>query len=423
VVAKLDKRLGPLRRRLGGLWFLGWSLCVLTLGLLAIGLERDRARLDFDTRLSITATATYGLAWFDERGQFHEELLLLDSDIADAPFDIWIVEPGVEPGVKTEIWWEPEVVRYPVGNLDELAQHVVGADMTLSHDAQLIGDSEFSLQTAQVFQDGAGDTPRAAVLVIGHAGGAGLFADPFVRSLGAYCLVLLFAGYALGLYLARANLRPVEQALETRERFLAAAAHELRTPLSALGSIADGSGPGAEDPALALGRVSEIAERTTRVVNNLLLFAQLDAGTRSLAPKLLRLDLLIESLAPEGIELNIDGGEVEVCVDASLFEVLVRNLFQNGVRYGMAREKGLHFTLSENTLTYRDKGPGFPPHVLEHADSELSFVSSHGGVGLGLTILRMVAALHGGEVRLQNPEGGGASIEIRGCSRLPMERR
>jgi signal transduction histidine kinase len=149
------------------------------------------------------------------------------------------------------------------------------------------------------------------------------------------------------------------------------------------------------------------------VVDDLLLYAQLDAGTADIARQCVRLDLLIEAAAPEDLELQIEGGEIEANVDPNLFAVLLRNLFANATRHGNAGDSGVRIQISAHSLIFQDSGPGFPEKVLSQIESGLTFVSSRGGIGLGLTILRLIAEQHQGEISLSNAPEGGARFEFR----------
>jgi len=402
----IEKKLQPLRRRIGGLWMIGWTVCVVSLGLLAVVLNRNLNRQDLHAQLSIYATATYGLSWFDKAGAFHGELLQQDSEIIDAPFDIWIVEPGSP----AKVHWRTPKLHFPRPDLQSLALEALSVEPSFADQARTLPQHNLRLQTALVFQDGENTDPRAAVLVLGSNAKPYLLAEPFVIRLGAYCLLLLVIGFGLGNFLSRRSLEPVVEAMKERERFLSAAAHELRTPLSSLSVIAES---GAED---ALPRLHQLAKSTAKVVDQLLLFAQLDSGTAALKRQRLRLDLLADAHLPEDCAIEILGGEVEAEVDEGLFAILFDNLFQNAKRHGEAAQKGLVLDLSTNKIVLQDSGPGFPQRVLEKESEGATFVSSQSGIGLGLTILRMIVELHGGEISLRNAPEGGARIEIRDFS-------
>jgi len=401
--SSLDEKLKPLRRRIGGLWMIGWAICVLSLGILAVVLKRNLDSQDLDSQLSIYATATYGLSWFDEEGIFHGELLQQDDEIIHAPFDIWVAAPG--PPV--EVFWQSPTLHFARPDLENLARQALAADASFTDQARSLPQNDLRLQTALVFQDGKENQAKAAILVLGQSTAIPLFADAFVLRLGAYCLLLLFAGLLLGHVLSRRSLEPVVKSMEDRERFLSAAAHELRTPLSTLTVLAE------SQDSDALPRVRELAKSTAKVVDQLLLFAQLDSGSTEVQRQHLRLDLLAEAQAPQHCKLSIHGDAVEAHVDETLFSTLWNNLFRNAMRYGQAAKKELRLELNPNYILLEDQGPGFPERVLLQAQEGTTFVASEGGIGLGLTLLRLVVELHGGKLLLQNRPEGGARIEIR----------
>lgn len=148
-----------------------------------------------------------------------------------------------------------------------------------------------------------------------------------------------------------------------------------------------------------------------------MLYARMESGSTPLRREHLRLDLLIEALAPPEAGLVLEGGPTECAVDPKLFGILLRNLFQNALRHGAAAKSGIHIRLDPDTLHYEDRGPGFPAAVLRSFSSGQGFLSSQGGVGLGLTIQRMIVEAHGGRMHVENSAEGGARIDFHGFSR------
>jgi two-component system OmpR family sensor kinase len=216
-------------------------------------------------------------------------------------------------------------------------------------------------------------------------------------------------------------------ASETRVRqFVADASHELRTPLASIAGYAELTRRGREtvppDTAYALSRVESEAARMTRLVEDLLLLARLDAG-RPLEREPLDLSPLVMDAvrdahaANPGHRWQVDLPDEPVTVDGDahrLHQVLV-NLLANAGRHTPA---GTLVTASivpaegcdDCELRIADNGPGIPeallPTVFERfARGDSSRSRAAGSTGLGLAIVAAVAASHGGQVSVQSEPG------------------
>jgi two-component system sensor histidine kinase QseC len=240
----------------------------------------------------------------------------------------------------------------------------------------------------------------------------------------------------------RAELQPVVEALNTlmrrvndsverERRFLADAAHELRTPLAVLKLQAQ-TALAAADPAearAALERLVSGVDRSTRVVEQLLLLARLDANAVPVDPAPVAMDELarevLAQLAPlamaRGQELGLEvaGGAGVVRGNSALLHALLRNLVENAMRH--TPEGGeIRVLLSGRAeslcLEVCDSGPGVDPALLGRLTGR--FVCAHPadaqGSGLGLAIVALVVELHRGTLELANlaPHGLRASVTL-----------
>jgi len=223
------------------------------------------------------------------------------------------------------------------------------------------------------------------------------------------------------------------EAYARQERFSADAAHELRTPVSIVISQAEVALRRERTPSEyrdALQHVLDAARRMQETVDSLLLLARGAAGELSvqgaradLGDVCRRLLPGLEALgSPRGVAVALESvnGSV-VAGDAALLSVLVRNVAVNAldhsppqstVRIGIAGGPG------EVVLRVRDEGPGIPADVRERvfdrffrADDSRSRAT--GGSGLGLSIVRLVAQIHGGSARVVDTDGPGACVEVR----------
>ena len=136
------------------------------------------------------------------------------------------------------------------------------------------------------------------------------------------------------------------------------------------------------------------------------------------------LGLVVEESARARSELELAGGVDNLVVPgvAKLLRRLVRNLLENARRYGgstgaagitviVAREGG------NAVLRVCDRGPGVPPDQRERIFEPFYRLPGaserEGGVGLGLALVKSIAERHGGSVRCEGREGGGACFTVR----------
>ncbi|THF64483.1 HAMP domain-containing protein [Pseudothauera nasutitermitis] len=181
------------------------------------------------------------------------------------------------------------------------------------------------------------------------------------------------------------------------------------------------------------GDAQAMLERSTRtIVNQVEAMKNLVNAFRDYArlpaPQLGAVDLngLIEEVlnlyesTPLGIRKELSADLPAVLGDASQLRQIIHNLLQNAEDALAGREAPeLRIaTCVENervVLRTRDNGPGFPPEVLARA-FEPYFTTKARGTGLGLAMVKKIVDEHGGDVRLSNPDGGGAEIRIRLCA-------
>lgn len=222
----------------------------------------------------------------------------------------------------------------------------------------------------------------------------------------------------------------VESALEREQRFTADAAHELRTPISALKLHAENLAASVdqEQRQISLDGLMRGIRRCERLVTQLLDLARLErAGLR---PELRSVDFapvlrgVIADLTPEAlardVELVLEAGDsVPVQGDPTLLAVLARNLIENAIRHGGSRSDVLVSLAQESqhvVLSVEDAGPGIPPEMRErvfarfHRETD----SNVPGSGLGLSIVSRVLELLGGSIVLgSGREQTGLRVDVR----------
>jgi two-component system sensor histidine kinase QseC len=213
----------------------------------------------------------------------------------------------------------------------------------------------------------------------------------------------------------------VRTLLDNERRFTADAAHELRTPLAAIKTQAQvaRAAVGDEERKRALDNVLAGCDRAAHLVEQLLTLARLEPGQlqsrvacelRSLAAA------AVAEMAPGALEKGvdvqlIDGVESRVEGDPGLLRILMRNLIDNAIRYspsGSTVRVSVGASEGAAEFSVNDQGPGIPaaarPLVWERFYRVLG--TGEMGSGLGLSIVKRIAELHGAEVLLTEGEGG-----------------
>lgn len=216
--------------------------------------------------------------------------------------------------------------------------------------------------------------------------------------------------------------------LEAERRFTADAAHELRTPIAAIraqAQVALGEAePGAR--AHALRATLEGCDRAAHLVDQMLTLARLEGAA---APALQRLDLaalarrVVADLAPaalaRGQALALDAPQdCSVAGHEALLAVLLRNLVDNAIRYappGAPIELRLHAHAGRVVLDLEDGGPGLAEADLARLGERFFRPpgQSASGSGLGWSIARRIAAVHGASLRAARSERlGGLRVTV-----------
>jgi signal transduction histidine kinase len=231
---------------------------------------------------------------------------------------------------------------------------------------------------------------------------------------------------------ARAEL---EAANRTRDEFLATLSHELRTPLTAMLGWVHLLRGGQLDEATH-SRGLEVLERNTRVqsmlIDDLLDLSRIVTGTLLIDSRVVDLSAVIASVVEvvrpaceaKGIALEVlvEPGCGPVRGDPTRLRQVVWNLLSNAVKF---TPSGGHIEVrlarSDNAveLLVRDDGQGIKaellPFVFDHfRQGDSTLARRHGGLGLGLALVRHLVEAHGGEVEAHSDgEGRGASLRVR----------
>lgn len=224
-------------------------------------------------------------------------------------------------------------------------------------------------------------------------------------------------------------LGQIEQLLECERRFIADAAHELRTPLAVL-RVHVQNATQARDEAerqQSLGYLLGGIDRATRVVNQLLTLARMEPlierGEMAQVDVLALVRETLAELTPwvlkQGLELDLEAGEGDyhLNADPGSLGIALQNLVTNAVNHSPAGGR-LHVRLSADAqrllLQVEDQGPGIPAEDLERVFERFYSRGTVQGAGLGLAIVQSIARRHAGQIRLRNLDSGGlqASLEL-----------
>lgn len=221
-----------------------------------------------------------------------------------------------------------------------------------------------------------------------------------------------------------------EQANRAKSQFLAAASHDLRQPLHALGLFSAALQELATDaPKRAVvDNIFASIEALETLFNELLDLSKLDAGyikpalghltlARSFERLLVRYGPLARG---KGLELEVDAGSTVVYSDPLLLERLLGNLVANAIQY---TEKGTVSLAARNEgdhvrVEVSDTGIGIPRRYRERVFEEFFQVANperdrRKGLGLGLAIVRRLSAILDHPVQLQSEEGRGSRVSVR----------
>lgn len=200
-----------------------------------------------------------------------------------------------------------------------------------------------------------------------------------------------------------------------RTRMLAAISHDLRTPITSLRLRAEfiEDDENREKMIETLDDMAAMAEAALR-------FAKDDAREEAAEPA--DLGAILQSIADDQQDMGhacqtiLDERIILTCRSVSLKRAL-RNLIENGIRYGSAVTVSAKALDSDVLITVRDQGPGIPEERLQDVFEPFvrldeSRNEETGGIGLGLAIARSIIHAHGGTITLNNAEDGGLLVEI-----------
>jgi len=215
--------------------------------------------------------------------------------------------------------------------------------------------------------------------------------------------------------------------MQRERRFTSDAAHELRSPLAALKVQAEVAQLAQDDAPIrdhALNNLSDGIDRATRLVDQLLTLSRLDSlagldDIQEVAFQPLLQNAVMDAYheaSREGVDIRLDIKDASVKRQGQplLLSLMVRNVLDNAVRY-IPRGSVVTIVLQSHEIIITDNGPGVSPEFLNSLGER--FFRPPGqektGSGLGLSIVRRIAALHGMQALFLNASHGGFEVRIR----------
>ncbi|HEX6674622.1 MAG TPA: HAMP domain-containing sensor histidine kinase [Actinomycetes bacterium] len=232
-----------------------------------------------------------------------------------------------------------------------------------------------------------------------------------------------------------AMLERLDRAFDSQRRFVANASHELRTPLTINRTLIEVAldDPRAGESLRQLGtNLLAVNQRHERLIDGLLTLASSEErlSTHSpvdLAEVLRRIVTESQAAAQQaGVEVRTALATAPVAGDPALLERLAQNLIDNAIRYNVAERGWVAVTTDledgNAQLTVENSGPTVPtyeiPSLFEPfrrlaSTERRAAVSGNRGAGLGLSIVRSVAQVHGGDVHAVPRRDGGLTVHVR----------
>jgi PAS domain S-box-containing protein len=356
------------------------------------------------------------------------------------------------PGVVWEAWGKPDAAN----------QHI---DFVSSHVEQMLGYSEeewlstpnfwlsivhpddkerAATEAAAIFASGKGGSSRfrwmhkdgrevwveaQSIVVCDEHGPAGMRG------------VTIDMTAAINAEIERADLlqresharQQAEEASRLKEEFLATVSHELRTPLNAVVGWSRLLRSGQLDPD-GVSHAVEVIERNAaaqrQIIEDLLDVSRIVTGKLRISTQpvdlLLVIHAAIDAVRPAAeakeikISTHVEAPDAIVKADIERLQQVFWNLLANAVKFtphGGVIDVYLARNDSLAEIRIEDSGPGVPPEFLPHiferfSQADGSSTRKHGGLGLGLAIVRHLVELHGGTVSAANRQNGSGAILI-----------
>ena len=223
----------------------------------------------------------------------------------------------------------------------------------------------------------------------------------------------------------------LESAFQQSRRFSSDASHELRTPLAVMQGKIESELQRSEsggDHTLLVELLDQV-QNLKSIVDSLLMFSRSDSGNLQIPDEVIDLSALVEDVCEDAAMLAEEGGlQFDVAVargvsgrgDGRLLKLAIFNLLQNAVKYNLPEGGLVHCELgADGTVKVLNTGPEISGEDVEkifdrfyRVDPSRSSAQGSAGFGLGLSLARVIAQAHGGDLRLLSSRGGKTEFAI-----------
>ena len=240
------------------------------------------------------------------------------------------------------------------------------------------------------------------------------------------------SGQVIGIVASLSDVTRHHELQQIKNDVVALVSHEMRTPLTAIQGMSELIASYDMEPVRLKemsGAINSEAKRLTRMITDYLDIARLESGATALRPTPLRVETLVERtlllLDPiasgRGIQLIRHFGDIDpILADLDLLSRAVSNLVSNAIKYSPAGTQVVVSTREDPSgaiVEVADHGYGIPSSDLEHIFEKFYRVprvedADTPGTGLGLALVREIAELHGGTVRVASQPGAGSTFKL-----------
>lgn len=218
-----------------------------------------------------------------------------------------------------------------------------------------------------------------------------------------------------------------------RRDFVANISHELKTPIGAVGLLAEALQAASDDPDQVrrfAKRLTKESERLARITQEIIELSRLQAADALSKPDIVAIDEVVaqaidqSGVLAEAHKVNLvsrgDAG-AEVYGDEALLVVALHNLISNAIQYSPKHSRvgiGVSSVDGVVEIAVTDQGDGIPEEELERVFERFYRIDPArsrrtGGSGLGLSIVKHVVQNHGGDVRVWSQPGSGSTFTVR----------
>lgn len=308
--------------------------------------------------------------------------------------------------------------------------HPISSNLLQSSLLEIRGDArDIYLGNVLVIQTAGGY--KKLILLQDISGNRGLVVRTllFYILIGCIGILLLFL---TGRWFVRRSLKPLEETYQKQQDFVAAASHELRSPLAVIRSTADAIADAPEEQDRLLKVIRKECQRGSSLVKNLLLLAAADQKQWAVRKEYFEIDEMLLNLLEvyEPLCVSRNGKLLlelpeepipKVLADPELCRQIFTILLDNAVAYGLGGDSGRIVLRAEyrspSVMVYViDHGPGIPD-----AEKRLVFdrfyrqdpsrrQKEH--FGLGLSVAAKLAEIQGIAVNVEDTEGGGSTFGV-----------